>query len=270
MSAATVRIDPRMRARRVAVLRAEGRRRLRILMAVLAVVAAGAGAWLLTRSAALDVDRVSVVGVPDTDLELIREAAGVTTGEALIDVDTGAIEARLERLAWVEEANVSREWPGTLAISVTPRTAVAAVPSGTGLALLDPDGVVIARESHPDASVVRDLPVIAVPLSVAVGDVHLEAGPGLAVVAALTPDLGPWVDTVTVHGDSVGLDLVGGASVSMGPAVRLDDKMAAIRAVLAGVDLACIREIDVTAADQTTIRRDPPCVATERATVSDA
>ena len=155
-------------------------------------------------------------------------------------------------------------------MTVIERTAVAVVPSGTGLALLDVDGIVIARESLPPASTVEGLPVIAVPLSVAVGAVHLDAGPGLAVVAALTADLGPWVEAVLVGDGHVGLDLVGGATVSMGPAVRLDDKVTAVRAVLAGVDLSCIESIDVTAADQTTVRRDPVCDALAQATVSDA
>lgn len=270
MSAVTVGIDPRFRARRVAVMRAEGRRRLRILLAMLATIATIGAGWSLTRSPVLDVDRVQITGVEGSDAELIRDLAGVEEGAALLDVDAGSIEARLEGLPWVKEIDVRKEWPNSIIVDVTERRAVAAVPSGTGWARIDAEGVVIGRESSPDSARIAGLPVISVPLSVAVGDVHLEAAPGLAVVSALTADLGPWVTAVTVNGDRVGLDLVGGAGVTMGPAVRLDDKVTAVRAVLAGVDLACISSIDVTAADQTTVRRDPVCEAATRATVSDA
>jgi cell division protein FtsQ len=270
MNAATIGIDPRIRARRVAVLRAEGRRRLRLVLVVTTLAVAIAAAWTLSRSVILDVDRVHIDGVDGPAAALVREVAGVPEGVALLDVDTGAIEARLERLPWVKEADVRRKWPGTLVMTVVERTAIAVVPSGTGLALLDEDGVVMARESLPTAPTVEGLPVVAVPLSVAVGAVHLDAGPGLAVVAALTADLEPWVEAVLVGDGHVGLDLVGGATVSMGPAVRLDDKVSAVRAVLAGVDLSCIRSIDVTAADQTMVRRDLVCDAAARATTSDA
>ena len=270
MNAATIGIDPRIRARRVAVLRAEGRHRLRVIAIVATVAALAAAAWTVSRSSILDLDSVRVQGVDGPAAELIRDIAGVAEGVALIDVDTDGVELRLERLPWVKQADVQRKWPGTLVVTVVERTAVAVVPSGTGLALLDEDGVVMARESLPTASTVAGLPVIAVPLSVAIGDVHLDAGPGLAVVQALTVDLAPWVEAIMVGDGRVGLDLVGGARVSMGPAVRLDDKVTALRAILAGVDLTCIVSIDVTAADQTTVRRDAVCDVAARASVSDA
>ena len=45
----------------------------------------------------------------------------------------------------------------------------------------------------------------------------------------------------------------------MGPAELLADKVAAVRAVLDGTDLTCVRVIDVTVADLATIVRDPAC-----------
>ena len=269
MTLATIGIDPRMRARRIAVLRAEGRRRLKILIAVVVLAALVAGAWAVTRSVVLDVDRVRIDGVDEARAGVIRDSAGIAEGVPLVDIDVGAIEARLERLPWVKEADVDRQWPGTLVIDVTERTAVAMVPSGTGHALIDEDGYVIARESVPAPVSTDALPLIDAPLSVAVGDVHLDAGPGLAVISALTADLAPWVEAILVDDDQVGLDLVGRATVAFGPAVRLDDKVTAVRAVLGGVDLSCIVAIDVTAADQTTIRRDAVCDAANRASVDD-
>jgi cell division protein FtsQ len=229
----------------------------------------GAG-WALSQSTFLDVDQIRVTGAEGPDAELIRQAAGNIHGEALIDVDTTAVKARLAALPWVKDVEVRRDWPGTLAVSVTERTPVAVLPSGTEVALLDEEGVVIGRESSPTDAEVAALPMISVPLSVAIGEAELDAGPGLAVVAALTADLRPWVAAVVVEDGDVGVELVGGATVTMGPPVRLDDKVSAVRAVLAGVDLACIATIDVIAPDQTTVRRDRLCDAAAQTTVSDA
>lgn len=251
-------------------MRAEGRRRLRVVLGVVGLAAAVGAGWGLTRSAVLDVDQIRVVGVDGPNAEVVQRTAGISPGSPLIDVDAGAVETRLEALPWVRKAEVRRQWPGTLVVSVTERTPVAVLPSGTGLALLDEEAIVIGREASPTEPAISDLPVIDVPLSVAVGESELTAGPGLAVVAALTADLRPWVAAVVVDTGDVGLELVGGARVIMGPPVRLDDKVSAVRAVLAGVDLACITAIDVIAADQTTVRRDPLCDAAAQATVSDA
>ncbi|MGI9033123.1 MAG: hypothetical protein ACR2HY_05490, partial [Acidimicrobiales bacterium] len=57
-----VPIDPRIRRRQLQVRRAEGRRRLRLLVATSIVVAVLGAGWGLTRSPLLDVDRVTVQG----------------------------------------------------------------------------------------------------------------------------------------------------------------------------------------------------------------
>src|SRR5688572_6283699 len=96
MTTATARIDPRLRARRVAVTRAQGRRRLRVLVAGALAVAAGTGVWAAVTSPLLDVDRVSVTGSPLVPESQVREAAAIETGDALLLLDVGQVEARVE------------------------------------------------------------------------------------------------------------------------------------------------------------------------------
>ena len=55
------------------------------------------------------------------------------------------------------------------------------------------------------------------------------------------------------------LQLIGGATVLLGEQNLLDDKMSAVRAVLAGTELDCITEIDVIMPDITTVTRHQPC-----------
>jgi cell division septal protein FtsQ len=55
------RIDPRLRARRASVLRQQGRRRLRILLGITAVLGLVAAGWLAVQSPLLDIERAAIV-----------------------------------------------------------------------------------------------------------------------------------------------------------------------------------------------------------------
>ncbi|HZJ27899.1 MAG TPA: FtsQ-type POTRA domain-containing protein [Acidimicrobiia bacterium] len=119
------RIDPRIRARRVAVTREKGRRRLRVLVGITALAALAGAAWLALESPALDVDRIIVHGTRDVPVEAVVGAAGVEAGDALAFVDTGAARAAVEALPRIATAKVRRSFPGTLAITVIERDAIA-------------------------------------------------------------------------------------------------------------------------------------------------
>nr|NIR41854.1 FtsQ-type POTRA domain-containing protein [Actinomycetota bacterium]NIS36949.1 FtsQ-type POTRA domain-containing protein [Actinomycetota bacterium]NIT98463.1 FtsQ-type POTRA domain-containing protein [Actinomycetota bacterium]NIU22072.1 FtsQ-type POTRA domain-containing protein [Actinomycetota bacterium]NIU70566.1 FtsQ-type POTRA domain-containing protein [Actinomycetota bacterium] len=121
----TIGIDPRIRARRIAVRRAEGRRRLRFLLAALAVVGIAVGAWALSRSPLLDLDHVRIEGVGAGRVAAVDAAAGLGRGTPLVDVDLGAVETAVEALPWVRVAEASRDWPGTVRIDVGERVPVA-------------------------------------------------------------------------------------------------------------------------------------------------
>ena len=69
-------IDPRIRQRRIAVRREEGRRRLRLLVGVVTVSGLVVGGWAATRSPLLDVDRVDVVGAARTPRDALVAASG--------------------------------------------------------------------------------------------------------------------------------------------------------------------------------------------------
>lgn len=166
-------IDPRLRARRVAVAREAGRRRLRILLAALSTVCLAGLAWLAVQSPLLDVDRVSVRGTEHLSPAEVRRAAGVERRDALLLVDRGAVARRVEQLPWAADVSVGRRLPGTLVIDVTERRPVAWVhavpadpaagaPAGAGagagaagataagpVVLVDVDGRVLARVPEP-------------------------------------------------------------------------------------------------------------------------
>jgi cell division protein FtsQ len=260
-------IDPRLRARRVAVRRAEGRRRLRILLAVAALVVVVAGAWGISRSPLLDLDRVRVTGDGSAELSAdriaeIEAAAALELGTPLIDLDLAAVRSAVAGLPWVARVDVRRDWPGTVWFTVAEREPVAVLRTGQGgLGLIDAQGVSIGP-----APLDTTLPLIALAASAPLGEVETDALPGVTVAMAIPDDLRVWVDAVTVEADGagrsmVGLDLVGSAVVELGSTDLIDDKLAAVRAVLEGAVLTCIDVIDVAVADLTTVTRDPACEA---------
>jgi cell division septal protein FtsQ len=143
-------IDPRFKARRVAVRRTEGRKRLRVLTAVGVVVAGLLTAYGLSRSAVLDVDRITIVGVNQVNPDFVLAAAGVAVGDPILYTDLGAVADRIERLPWVSDAVVTRSLPGDLMITVTERAPVAWIGLADGTALgVDAQGIAIGIVGGP-------------------------------------------------------------------------------------------------------------------------
>ena len=245
------RIDPRIRERRIAVQRALGRRRLRVLLLVLGVLLAFGLAVLTVQSPLLDVDRVSVTGTHRLTPNEIRAASGVDHRDAMFFVDTGAIARRLERLPWVQRADVRRTYPGTLRISVTEYQPSTYVRSGNQFALIAPNGRVIALADAPGAGTLEIRGVRKAP---AVGE--LLSPPDTArIVQQLPSALAQQVRAIDVGGVGVALDLARGGAIRLGDASALAAKAQAALAVLASNGSAPFTYIDVTTPATPTLRQ---------------
>lgn len=257
MTAATVAVDPRMKARRIAVIRAQGRRRLRVLAVVSGIVLLAAAAWGISRTPLLDVDRITVTGTDPANRAEILESSNISVGLPMLFLDVKEAQRSVASLPWVRSAQVWRDWPATVRITVEPRVPAAVVPASEGrTALIDANGYVIGWGTGSTA-----VPHVSVPFSGQLGDIHTAADGPLAVVAAMPEDLRAWVSTVTLDADrgEMGLALVGGATAVLGEPVLMDDKIRALRAVLATADLQCVTTIDVTMPDIATVTRHSPC-----------
>lgn len=259
-------VHPRFSARRIAVRRTEGRKRLRRVlwlagMAALVAVAVGA-----TRTPLLDVDHVQVAGADEAlqqQVEAVLAEAGLHRGDPLLDVDLAAAVVALRSLPAVVDADVVRRWPGTIAVELTERTPVAAVTTAAGAALVGADGVVI-RVDPATATAAEGLVTILLPAEETAG---LEPGddltePDLLTVAAALPEaLRPLVAAVVPGtGDaSVELQLVDGAAVRLGPTDQLGAKLVAAATVLTQVDTTCLATVDVRVPSVPAVTRDPGC-----------
>ncbi|MDQ0813954.1 cell division protein FtsQ [Streptomyces sp. B3I7] len=101
------------------------RRRTLVLLAPVVLVLGTGLLWLLYGSPWLRAERVSVSGTRVLTPEQVRTTARVPLGDALLSVDTDAIEARLRaELPRIDTVDVSRAWPHGITLKVTERVPV--------------------------------------------------------------------------------------------------------------------------------------------------
>jgi cell division protein FtsQ len=135
------------------------------------------------------------------------------------------VQARVQALADVRSAEVTRTWPDTVTITVEERTPVAVVEIGGQLRGLDVEGVVFrAFRSPPEG-----LPRVQTPADTS-RDALLEAA---GVVSALPADLTRRLDHVEVATvDQISLALRDGRTVVWGSAEESEAKAEVLTALL--------------------------------------
>lgn len=246
-------IDPRIRARRISVRRAEGRRRLiwagvggGVLLVAIAAVAVFA-------SSIFDVREVSVQGAVYTDPAVLQGVIDELQGEPVLLVDTAAAQETLEAVPWVESARVATDFPHRVVIDIRERVPIATFQGGDGqFRVIDLQGRVLdvlAGQPIDYLLVTGDHP------DTARGQF---AGAPYAAVAELVSSLPPEIRDVTL---SVGVDAStgtltmvlandqpDGVSVRLGDERGLDEKLARLlRQVRKGLDGVCA--LDVSTSD---------------------
>jgi cell division protein FtsQ len=235
-------VDPRLRDRWIAVRREEGRRRLRVVLIAVGVVLAVATAWVVVASPFLDVDRVVVKGNARMISADIEAAAQIHRGDAMVWIDGGAAVRRVDALPWIRAAHVAREWPGTVTITVTERSAVGWVDTGTGAALVDGTGRVLERVSQAPV----DVPQIAGPKIVPPVGATIEPVIGARVAGRLLGLARAGTRTITLSPSGVVLGLQNGPDIRLGEPTDVMLKVRASLAVLAALDGAPVAYIDAS------------------------
>jgi cell division protein FtsQ len=167
--------------------------------------------WALLGSSLLVVRHVRVTGggglVPAA---AVRSAARIPLGLPLARVDGAAAARRVERLAPVLSARVSRSFPDTVVIAVRQRTPALAVGVASGYALVDSAGVTVTVVGSPPAG----LPLLTTPPPVLPGSPAVRDA--AAVVQGLPAQLRARVRSVSASAASVTLQLSGGITVRWG------------------------------------------------------
>ena len=254
---AVVAVDPRIAARRDDVAHARRTRLQRRAVAVAIVVGLLAGLALLTRSAALDVDRVAVTGTVRTDPAAIAAASGIAPGTPLLGLDLDQALARVQAEPWVRSATIDRTWSGVVSISIVEREPVATINAGAGGWLqVDAERRVVAATPDPPA-----LPIIdGVGVASVGGELAPDAQAAIDVARALTPGLRTRVAVVDGSDPrAIELTLQPTGTVHFGPATALDERIRSLQTVFAQVDLLCLDTIDLQVPDTAVLTRVPAC-----------
>ena len=207
------------------------RRRWPWIVALLTLVALIAGTvYAVFVSPWLAVKSVSITGADDALTAQVRSVVTVPVGTPLARVDLDAVAAAAQTVPQVADVEVAREWPHTLAITVTPRVPIAVTSANGQLWLLDADGD----------------PYLTVP-SAPAGLVTVQlAAPGrddpatkaaLQVVQALTPDFRSQVAELSARTEfDIELTLVDRKKVIWGEPTQSAQKMQMLPALLAARD----------------------------------
>jgi cell division septal protein FtsQ len=242
-------MDPRVRARRIAVRRAKGRKRLIWVAIALAILVVLVGAIAILASSLFDVRTVDVQGAVYTDPQQLSAIVDDLKGDAILLVDTRAIERQLEGIAWVESARVSTHFPHEVFIDIRERKPIATFEgSDNKFRVIDRDGRVL--------DVVDGVPIDYMLVTGANPDVERGqfAGRPFASAAQLAIALPPEVRALT---ESIGVDATAGSltlqlhndlKVQLGPATDLSGKLVRLLSLVqGGLDGIC--SLDFSGAD---------------------
>jgi cell division protein FtsQ len=225
--AIAAQVDRALLLRRRTLKRAEGRRRLALLCAAVAVLIAPPAYWILEHSSAFSVSSVAVTGGgPAMDARIQSAARNAIGSDSLLQVDAGAVARAIDRLPYVRSATVDRAFPHTLSVHVVLYRPAAFLRSGKLGYLVADDGRILATPPSPP----KHVPVVVLqPGMVLAAGQHAggaDVDAGLAVLAqAVPPRLGRVHRVVAAPAAGLVAVLNGGLQVRLGATSGLELKL---------------------------------------------
>ena len=222
------------------------RKRLRLLIAILTVVAlAAVGGWFLLRdSSFVAIDQVTVTGVEGADAAAITATLDAAAHRmTTLDVQTARLRASVAAYPEVKGLRVSTRFPHGLVIHVTELLPVAVIHAPGREVVVGGDGTLL-----PHTPVTGSLPVITLP-EPPIGNRLQEAwARGAATLLAAAPGrlLRRLAEAATVAGHGLVVQVRNGPSLYFGDATQAQAKWDAVLAVLADPSSAGASYLDVT------------------------
>ena len=240
-------IGPHLEARREREGRSFFRRHAWRLAIVVGIAGLGGAAWAILHSSLLGAKVVTVKGpLSGDERSQVLAASGLSTHPPLIDVDPGAISARVSRIPWVADVRVTRHWPDGVGLAVRRRVPVAVMARpGGGYVEVDRTGRILAAPHSAPAGLAQ-LKVSAHPGSLG-SWLPASVAPSLKVAASLPPALRPDVAAVVAEPQGeVDLQLTSPLTVALGTPTELRQKYEAAAAILTAASLQAGDVIDVS------------------------
>ncbi len=253
-----VEINPRIQERRIEIIRAKGKRRLRILLTVVLSVLLSMAAVLISKSSLLDVDEVVVVGADSELEELIVAIANIPKSKPILEVDTQSIMERIKRIPNIKGTKVSRSFGGKVTISVTLRKPSVLLSNLGEWFLVDLDGRVLERVSELPPNL--EYPIVEGNVDdLKVGEwVPEQALYAIELAANLPSVLLADISFVSTN-EGIELMLFGEGKILFGDNEALESKILAASTILEQVDLAELIHIDVRTPDKPVLCRAVEC-----------
>lgn len=259
----SVRVDPRLVARRRQVQEGWARRRLRWIVALVALVFVGGVGFALFRSPWLAIRTVAVFGAEHAAVAEVLADHHLAAGVPTVSVRPGAIEAALLDDPWVARAEVRVTWPGAVEVTVLERRAAAWLQTPGGWVLAADDGVVL-QEGSPgadDAAVTVRLDALAPGDRIA----DAEVVGALEFMSLLPPELGRGAVAEVLP---TGIEAqVAGHDVLLGNRRDMAEKVAALVALLEQ-DLDPAALLNVISPDRPGVANPQPSVENTEEEVS--
>ena len=241
-------MDPRVRARRIAVKREIGRRRLRWVIIGAAVVLVVVTALALLGSSLFAVRNISVSGARHISPELLDRVKADLEGKPVLLVDEQAVQRQLEADPWVRRARVSSDFPHDLSIEIVERVPLATYAGPDGrFRIVDVEGNVVAVESN------RPVEFMLIAGSGPDVESGANAGQGITYASQLVEALSPAVRSrtqavVVSERNELTLLFQNTATVVLGGPSDLLDKLIRLEAVLQSPDADSLTLINVSTA----------------------
>lgn len=126
------------------------RKRNNSLTGIVVFIIAAAIFLLLSTTVFFNVETISVTGESNYTAQEIIEASGIKAGDNLVRTSTEKCADRIEsRLAYIENAKITRSFPGTLIINVEPSVPAANFLCDNHILLISRGGKVLEEISEP-------------------------------------------------------------------------------------------------------------------------
>lgn len=215
----TPRIEERQRAERRA-----ARRKLGIGAGIVFLLGLLSWTAFFSPLFALRADEVSVETHGDgVDPAAVHAIAAGYAGTPLTRLGVGELETQINEITAVLSTDVQRVWPHGLAVTVTARVPVAAVPSEGSFELYDAEGVTLRSSSEAP----EGLPVIETEVGT---DTGRTIGAALTVLGEIPEVLRADIATISATSEqTITFVLTDGATVKWGDASENDLKAAVLQ-----------------------------------------
>lgn len=136
------------------------RKKKHYLLKFVILVALCVAVYFLLHSSLFTVKKVKLAENSHMTLEQMKEVTGYKKGINLFEIDARKNEKKLEKDAYIKEADISRKLPDTIKVTLTLRDQTAAIHSDKGYVLIDDEGIVIdVLEAAPQVTLLDGITV---------------------------------------------------------------------------------------------------------------